>query len=198
MFTGIVEEKGKLIDIKMLVDDGIIEYTFQANKVLEDIKIGESIATNGACLTVVEIGNTFFKANLLQETLNITNFKYLEVGKEVNLERAMKLSDRLNGHLVSGHVEKVYKVSKIEKEHGDLIIDFKYDDEDQKYLTLKGSVTINGVSLTIAKLNEHFFTVCLIPITQAETNLKDLKIGDFVNVEFDLLAKYVERLLKYE
>lgn len=197
MFTGIIEEKGKIINIKQLKDQ-TVEYTIKAKKVLEEMEIGDSIATNGVCLTITEKGNEYFKTNLLQETLNITNLSKLAIDSNVNLERAMKLSARINGHLVAGHVDKTYQLVDKYKVANDLVLEFKFDSIDQKYLSLKGSITINGTSLTIAKLTNHTFLVYLIPITQEETNLSELKIGDFVNIEFDMIAKYLERLTKHE
>lgn len=189
MFTGIVEELGK---IKAITTSSIC---ISARKVLEDTKIGDSIAVNGVCLTVTDLKPSEFSADVSQETLKVTALKELKEGCFVNLERALALNSRLGGHIVSGHIDsmgKLYSISQ-EKEFYNLKIEFP--NEFKKYVVKKGSITINGISLTIAEENDNIVTIAVIPHTYNNTVLKDLKAGSNVNIEFDILAKYVEKIL---
>lgn len=189
MFTGIVEETGK---IKAITDSSIC---ISASKVLEDTKIGDSIAVNGVCLTVTDIRQNEFNADISQETLKVTALSELKNGSNVNLERALTLSSRLGGHIVSGHIDTVGKIYSISQEKEFYNISIEFPNEFKKYVVKKGSITINGISLTIAQENENIVTIAIIPHTYNNTVLKDLKTGSNVNIEFDILAKYVEKNL---
>ena len=189
MFTGIVEETGK---IKAITNSSIC---ISASKVLEDTKIGDSIAVNGVCLTVTDLKQNEFNADISQETLKVTALSELKSGSNVNLERALTLSSRLGGHIVSGHIDAVGKIYSVSQEKEFYNISIEFPSEFKKYVVKKGSITINGISLTIAEENENIVTIAIIPHTYNNTALKDLKTGSNVNIEFDILAKYVEKNL---
>lgn len=193
MFTGIIEELGKISQFEQNKDNAKIE--IQCSKVLEEIKLGDSICVNGVCTTVRELNKNSFKADLSEETLKVTNFSKSKVGDSVNLERALTLKERLNGHIVNGHVDCICSIISILKSNEFYNFRFKLNRELKKYLVKKGSVTINGISLTIANISENEFECAIIPHTYENTNLSTLKIGDFVNLETDILAKYVEKIL---
>jgi riboflavin synthase len=184
MFTGIVEECGRFLRR----DGG--RFRFEASTVLEDAEIGGSIAVNGACLTVVAFGTGWWEADVVDETLSRTTLGRLTPGDPVNLERPVRLSDRLAGHLVQGHVDGVGEVVAPPPE---LVI--RPPDRLARYLAEKGSVAVEGVSLTVARAGDDSFTVAVIPHTAAVTNLGRLQTGDRVNLEVDLVARYVARLL---
>ena len=189
MFTGIIEEVGTITDLK---SDKI---TIKCAEVLSDIKIGDSIAVNGVCLTVTNYTEGSFTADISRETANVTNLCKLSIGHKVNLERALTLSKRLGGHIVSGHIDTVGKVKNITKQDEFYNIRFEFKKEYEKYAIRKGSVAINGISLTIANINNNEFDVALIPHTYGATSFKDIKVGDDVNIEFDVISKYVEKFL---
>ena len=179
MFTGIVEEIGILKSINGST------VTVQCKKVLENTQLGDSIAINGCCQTVTSMTSDTFSANVSDETFRITNFKNMNSGDLVNLERALTPSTRMGGHIVQGHIDCV----------GKYLGDMRFGVEDSKYLVYKGSITVNGVSLTVAKLDGNIFSVAVIPHTLENTNLKNLKVGDLVNIETDILGRYVEKFL---
>ena len=189
MFTGIIEELGK---IKTITQTKI---TVSANTVLNDTHIGDSIAVNGVCLTVTDLGKDFFTADISPETMKVTTLGYLKTGSLVNLERAVQVGARLGGHIVSGHTDSKGKCTNI-KNNGDFYsIEFELVKESIKYAAKKGSIAINGISLTVANISNNKITVAVIPHTYENTDLKTLQIGDFVNIETDILAKYVENFL---
>lgn len=193
MFTGIIEEIG---EVKSFVKDSNgATIVIGCKEVLKDAKLGDSIAVNGCCQTVVDLGQDFFSARISDETLDITTFSYLKSGDEVNLERALTLSSRLGGHIVSGHIDCVGKLVKKEQFTDFYNLGFEIPKSQEKYVVYKGSITINGISLTIAKIDENVFRVAVIPHTYNHTNLCHLKIGDSVNIETDILGKYIEKLL---
>ncbi len=181
MFTGIVEETGivKSFDGKKLV--------IECSKVLENTQIGDSIAIDGCCQTVVSMTSNTFTADVSSETVSITTFKTFKTGKSVNLERALTPSTRIGGHFVQGHVDGTAKYL------GNMT--FELPDKLEKYVVYKGSITVNGVSLTVSKLENMKFSVAVIPHTLQNTNLKELKTGDLVNIETDILGRYVEKFL---
>lgn len=189
MFTGITEEKGKIQTIK---NNSII---IECLKVLDGCKIGDSIAVNGVCLTVTEIGKSFFRADVSPETLKVTALNYLKTGDFVNLERALPANGRFGGHIVSGHIDGIAKVESIFKNGNfyDLLIEL--NPSESRYVIRKGSITVNGISLTVAEITGERVKISVIPHTFEMTNLSDLKSGDFVNIEVDVLAKYVEKFL---
>ena len=186
MFTGLVEKISKVNDISFNSNGAKI--FFEAD--FDDVKLGDSIAINGVCLSVTSINNNIFCADIMNETLNISSLKNLKKGDEINLERAMKLSSRLDGHIVSGHIDCISKVKKITQDGFSKRIVF---DCNTDLIIKKGSIAINGVSLTVSDVKENKFEVSLIPQTLNDTNLKNLKIGDIVNIEYDLFAKYIQK-----
>lgn len=187
MFTGIVEETGK---VQAITDRKVV---IECKKVLEDSKIGDSIAVNGVCLTITSISENSFSADISPETLRVSC--KLKQGEIVNLERAMSADGRFGGHIVSGHVDGVATIVGI-KNNGEFYdLQIKLSDEESKYVIKKGSITINGISLTIAKIEGSLINLAIIPHTYENTCLKWLKNGDFVNIEVDILAKYIEKFL---
>lgn len=189
MFTGLVEKVSKVKEFNLTSNGAKIKFFAD----FENVKIGNSIALNGVCLTVTSMENNIFCADVMRETLSISNLKNLKKGDEVNLERAMKLSDRLDGHIVSGHIDTTATVKEIMRDGFSLRITFLCD---TNLIIKKGSITINGVSLTVCDVNLDNFSVSLIPETIENTNLKNLKIGDIVNIEYDLFAKYIQKFMK--
>lgn len=194
MFTGIVEEIGKIS--KITKGSNSYQFSIAAQKVLSDIKLGDSVATNGACLTVVARTNTNFTVDIMAETVQRTNFSLMKVGDAVNLERAMRLSDRLGGHLVSGHIDAIGKIIGIRKEDIAHILSIEAPKEILDQMLNKGSVAIDGISLTIIALDEQSFQVGIIPHTAQETSLLKKTKGDIVNLETELIGKYVLNFLK--
>ncbi len=193
MFTGIIEEIAIIKNICKGSRDA--ELVVECKKILEDIKIGDSIAINGVCQTVVKFGASSFVVQVSNETLKITNFSSLKAGDKVNLERALTLQNRLGGHVVSGHVDGLARVKNIKKLSEFYNIEFEMEKDLAKYVVKKGSVALNGISLTVVDISLNTFSVAVIPHTFENTVLKYLKIGDFVNLETDIFAKYVEKFL---
>jgi len=193
MFTGLVEEIGKVKQIQNKPDSRII--TVEAKKILEDVKLGDSIAVNGVCLTVIHFADKDFKFEVSRETLIRSNLKEVKIGDYVNLERALRPSDRLGGHIVQGHVDTTGKIYSMEKsEHTQLIIEIPVD-----YTSLvieKGSIAIDGISLTVNYIQGNKIFINIIPHTIENTNLKYRKTGDNVNIEFDIFGKYILKFIK--
>ena len=189
MFTGIIEETGK---IQSVTSNNI---SVEADIVLKDTKIGDSIAVNGVCLTVTKKENKIFTADISTETYRVTNLKNLKTGNLVNLERAMPVNGRFGGHIVSGHIDGIGKIVKINKENEFHNIEIELSPENSKYTVKKGSITINGISLTIAEINNNRIKIAVIPHTFNNTNLHELQNGSIVNIETDILAKYIEKFL---
>ena len=189
MFTGIIEEIGKISSITKST------ITIKSKTVLEDAKLGDSIAVNGVCLTIVDLKKDEFTANISDETFKITNFSELKSGDFVNLERALTLNSRLGGHIVTGHIDTVGEIVSIIDKNEFYDLSVKFDKNFENYVVKKGSITINGISLTIAEINNNTVSVAIIPHTFNNTILKTLKSKDSVNIEFDILAKYVEKNL---
>ena len=189
MFTGIVEEIGT---INNLVNSVL---TIQAEKVLTDIKLGDSIAVNGTCLTVVNFTESKFSVDLAPETLRRTTFGDLNPGDTVNLERALSANDRFGGHMVQGHVDATGRVISIRDEGDSSIFRISNPKRLKPYLVEKGFIAVDGISLTIVKVFTSSFTLSVIPYTRMNTNLRDQTIGGKVNLEVDILAKYVENLM---
>jgi riboflavin synthase len=196
MFTGIVEALGTVI--KVVTGPDSAQITVQSPGFFSDIKLGDSIAVNGCCLTAVTNTDDQFSVDVMKQTLALTNIGALKVGDEVNLEKAMKVSDRLGGHIVQGHVDTLAKLSAINEGVDWYELVFTLPKSYLKYLQPQGSVTLNGVSLTVAKLDDAAtsLSVWLIPETLKRTNLSKLQVGAEVNLEVDVLAKYVERIMK--
>jgi riboflavin synthase len=191
MFTGIIEKTGKIKKI----DKKGGKVFFAVENYLKGIKIGDSISCDGVCLTVIKREKNYFTVELMPETLKRTKFKASKIGDKVNLELALKIGDRLGGHFVSGHIDGIGAVTKIIKDSGNYELIIKIPAVLSKLLPFKGSVAINGVSLTISGAGKGWFKVSLIKHTLEETNLSELKVGDKVNIEIDMLARYLEKLL---
>jgi len=194
MFTGIIEELGTVQRLKRSSNSS--EISIQASKVLEDVKLGDSIAINGVCLTVTSFDREHFTADMMAETLAKTNLKDLGNGQRINLERAARLGDRMGGHLVQGHVDAVGTI--VEQRIVDIAIIFriKVPEEILDYIVAKGSIAIDGISLTVVSVLVDSFTVSIIPHTAKMTTLGFKKPGDTVNLEADIIGRYVEKLLK--
>lgn len=189
IFTGIIEEIGRLADIKKEKD--LYTLKISCKKVLEGTKRGDSIATNGVCLTVTELGDDFYKAEVMVETINSTNFKTLSLGEPLNLERALSPSKRLDGHIVQGHVDGVGEIVNILKRGHEIVYRIKFDSDNFKYIAEKGSIALDGISLTVSKVGENYFEVSIIPTTIADTNLASKKLGEKINIETDIIGRYV-------
>ncbi|WP_182200699.1 riboflavin synthase [Paraliobacillus salinarum] len=194
MFTGIVEEKGTILSVKQQANS--LKLVIQAKTVLSDVKVGDSIAVNGVCLTVTSFLADQFTVDVMPETFRFSSLSQIHVGTEVNLERAMQANGRFGGHFVSGHVDKVGEISNIWTEANARYFSIKVDKKDSKYLMSKGSVTVDGTSLTIFDVDTDHFVISLIPETQEKTILGEKRQGDLVNLEFDMLAKYMENLIR--
>jgi riboflavin synthase len=195
MFTGIVEELGHVRSVTPRADGARIE--IEAQKVLDDAEIGASIAVNGCCLTVVASGEDWWQADAVVETLRRTNLGALAPGDPVNLERPVRLDDRLGGHMVQGHVDGVATISvRDEQTDGSVLVRFVAPADVLKYVVHKGSITVDGISLTVAAVHDDGFSVAVIPHTLDVTTLGTKAVGSTVNLEADVLAKYVERLLE--
>ncbi|WBT07762.1 riboflavin synthase [Corynebacterium sp. SCR221107] len=193
MFTGIVEELGTVAGIEQLGDS--IRLRVNATKVVSDVHAGDSICVSGVCLTVIEFDDAGFVADVMQESLDRSALGELVVGAPVNLERAMPVTGRLGGHIMQGHVDGVTTLlSREHSEHWD-VLRFKLPSELARYVVEKGSIAISGTSLTVSAIGEDWFEVSLIPTTLAETILGGLTVGATVNVEVDVVAKYVEKML---
>lgn len=189
IFTGIIEEIGRLADIKKEKD----LYTLKVicKKVLEGTKKGDSIATNGVCLTVTELGDEYYKAEVMVETINSTNFKTLSGGEALNLERALSPVKRLDGHIVQGHVDGVGEIVNILKRGHEIVYRIKFESDNFKYIAEKGSIALDGISLTVSKVGENYFEVSIIPTTIADTNLASKDLGEKINIETDIIGRYV-------
>ena len=193
MFTGIIEEVGHVKSLHRGAKSFTLEV--EAEKVLEGTLVGDSIATNGVCLTVTSLTGHGFTADVMPETVNRTALGELVSGSPVNLERALSLQTRLGGHIVSGHIDGTGRITDRRQDDTALWITVGCDSKLLRYIIEKGSVTLQGVSLTVARVDERSFAVSLIPHTQAATTLHQAKVGDLVNIENDIIAKYVEKLL---
>lgn len=194
MFTGIVEEIGEIKGIKRGEKSSVL--VVKANKVLEETRVGDSICTNGVCLTVININRDTFEADVMAETLCKSTLGNLSIGSKVNLERALSLATRLGGHIVSGHIDGVGEVISLVKEDNATWVSVKAEPELLRYIVYKGSIAIDGISLTVAYVDNEIFKVSIIPHTGEETILLKKKCGDTVNLECDVIGKYVEKLLR--
>lgn len=190
MFTGIIETLGNVIAIQQ--EQSNVHYTIESS-ITSELKIDQSVAHNGVCLTVVSIDGNQYVVTAIQETLNRTALNEWEVGTKVNLERCMQMNGRLDGHIVQGHVDTVGRCTKIEDMDGSWKYTIEYDTKD--VTVEKGSITINGTSLTVVDSAPGLLSVCIIPYTYEYTNFHQLKEGDLVNLEFDIIGKYVAKLL---
>jgi len=192
MFTGIIEEAGEVVQLKR--DKENMHITVKSN-FCSELQIDQSLAHNGVCLTVVELSENNYTVTAIKETMDKSNLGDLKIGDKINLERAMLLGDRLDGHIVQGHVDQVAKCTHIETLEGSWFYTFEYDEKLENLTIEKGSITINGVSLTVVNSKKNNFGVAIIPYTYEHTNFHKFKVGDLVNLEFDVIGKYVAKLL---
>lgn len=193
MFTGIIEEVGQVKALKRGANSIIL--TVGATTIMDDLKLGDSVATNGVCLTVTALGKDFFQADVMHETMNRSSLGSLKPGSHVNLERAMPANGRFGGHMVSGHIDGTGKIVAVEKDDNAVWYTISADQQILRYIIEKGSIAIDGISLTVAKVTEHDFSVSIIPHTLKETILAEKKIGDIVNLENDMVGKYIEKFM---
>ncbi len=193
MFTGIIEDVGVITSLNKELNNLHISIK---SSITSELKIDQSIAHNGVCLTVIEINDDTYTVTAIKETLEKTNLETLKINDKVNLERAMKLGDRLDGHIVQGHVDQTAVCTNIEEDNGSWVFTFKYDSKLNNLTIEKGSITINGTSLTVVNSKKDSFSVAIIPYTYEHTNFNAFKIGTVVNLEFDVLGKYVAKLLE--
>ncbi|AOW21442.1 riboflavin synthase [Urechidicola croceus] len=192
MFTGIIETIGVVKNIEQ--ENENFHISVQSD-ITSELKIDQSVAHNGVCLTVVAIKNNIYTVTAIKETLDKTNLNSLKINDELNLERAMKLGSRLDGHIVQGHVDQIATCTDIESQDGSWIYTFSYDKKLNNITIEKGSITVNGVSLTVVNSKKNSFSVAIIPYTLNHTNFKNIDIGNTVNLEFDVIGKYVARLM---
>lgn len=192
MFTGIIETLGKISDVR--IDKGNLHYIIES-PISNELKIDQSVSHNGVCLTVVDIAGTNHTVTAVEETLSKSNLGMLKIGDLVNLERSMQMNGRLDGHIVQGHVDQTAECTLIQTLPGSWLYTFRYDPAPGNVTVEKGSICVNGVSLTVFDSLSHSFSVAIIPYTYEYTNMQHLKQGDTVNLEFDIIGKYVARLL---
>ena len=200
MFSGIVEEYATLV--ALVKEKENIHFTFKCS-FTEDLKIDQSIAHNGVCLTVVDITDDTYTVTAMKETLERSNLGLLKVGDKVNIERSMVMNARLDGHIVQGHVDQTARCTQIDLVDGSRYYTFTYDVDPKMavkgYMTVeKGSVTVNGVSLTVCNSQDNSFQVAIIPYTYEHTNFQQIEVGSIVNLEFDIIGKYISRIMHFE
>ena len=191
MFTGIIETIGIIKDLKK--DNDNLHITVSSN-ITHELKIDQSVAHNGVCLTVIAINNDEYTVTAIRETIEKTNLAELKIGDLINLERGMRLGDRLDGHIVQGHVDQTGVCKSVEEASGSWYFAFEYNRNLNNITIEKGSITVNGVSLTVVNSKENEFSVAIIPYTFENTNFKNVKIGTKINLEFDVVGKYIARL----
>lgn len=194
MFTGIVESVGNIKAIEIEGDNH--HFTISSN-ISKELKIDQSVSHNGICLTVISQNNSEHVVTAIHETIQKTNMGNLKVGQLLNLERCLKIGDRLDGHMVQGHVDDTIECSEISEENGSWRIRFKSKNINDRLIVSKGSICLNGISLTVANLGKGFVEVAIIPYTYENTNFRKLKIGEFVNIEYDILGKYILKNIKH-
>ncbi len=191
MFTGIIEGMGTVSNLKKELDN--LHITIKSD-ITKELKIDQSIAHNGVCLTVVDITDDLYTVTAINETLEKSNLGVFNIGDKINLERAMVLGERLDGHIVQGHVDQIATCTNVTEENGSWMFTFRYDDSINNITIEKGSITVNGVSLTVVNSKDAEFSVAIIPYTFDNTNFGYIKSGTVVNLEFDVIGKYVQRL----
>lgn len=194
MFTGIIEDLGKITKLEQI--NGNLNITVKCS-FTDELKIDQSVSHNGVCLTVIKIEDSEYTVTAIDETLKKTNLENLVLNQEINLERGMKLGDRLDGHIVQGHVDQIGYCDNILEKDGSWVFTFSYDESSGNVTIEKGSITVNGVSLTVVDSTQNAFSVAIIPYTFDHTTFKNLSVGDNVNLEFDVIGKYVNRLTSF-
>jgi len=194
MFTGIIEDLGSIFNV---TKNGEFTVFNVESKLANEMNLGDSIALNGVCLTVVDLESNIFTVNVVKETLDKTNFKDLLLGGKINLERALSVSSRLNGHFVQGHIESIGKIIDIQLNDNQVDLIINLDEKSLKYCIYKGSIAIDGISLTIAEIDGNNIRIAIIPFTWQHTNLSNKVVGDYVNIETDMLSKYVEKIINH-
>lgn len=195
MFTGIIEEKGRIIAIRRGVRSSVLQIAGQ--KIFGDLKLGDSVAVNGVCLTVTDMADSTFTADVMSETLSRSSLGELKPGSPVNLERAMAADGRFGGHIVSGHIDGVGTITKVRRDDNAVWYTVKAPEKLMRYIVEKGSIAIDGISLTVARADREEFSVAIIPHTLRETVLESKGVGSIVNLENDVVGKYVERFLAW-
>lgn len=190
MFTGIIEELAEVVNIKQ---EGSNLHISCKSTISSELKIDQSVAHNGVCLTIVDVKKNIHTVTAIKETLDTSNLELLEIGSKVNLERCLRMNDRFDGHMVQGHVDQIAKCTAIKKEDGSHVLTFKHKQSDN-ITVKKGSVCVNGVSFTVVNSTDTSFSVAIIPYTFKHTNFHSLKVGQIVNVEFDILGKYISKM----
>ena len=193
MFTGLIEELGTISALEK--EGSNLNIQISCSKVLSDIELGASIAIDGVCQTVTKFDDKSFWVTAIKETLDLTNFHQLQISSKVNLERCLRPQDRLGGHIVQGHVDSMASLERVDTLDGSYELYFKIEPKASRYIIYKGSIAINGISLTVARIDETILKVCIIPKTWEMTNLAQLKLGQKVNIEVDQVAKYIEKLV---
>lgn len=194
MFTGIIETLGNVVDLKR--NDGNLELII-SSAITHELKIDQSVAHNGICLTVVELKDNWHRVTAIDETLKKTNLGSIAIGDEVNLERCMQMNGRLDGHIVQGHVDQTGECLSVEDQNGSWLYTFRYKPSVNNLVVEKGSICINGISLTAFNAVDDLFSVAIIPYTYQHTNIKSVKPGTLVNLEFDIIGKYVARMAAF-
>ena len=195
MFTGIIEEVGKIVNFLKRSDSLLLE--IEAPETVKNCNLGDSICVNGVCLTVTKLTKNSFFADVSPETYRKTNLKFFKTGSLVNLEKSLTLSKPLGGHIVTGHIDDVGKIVEINKLRDFYEIIVEFSENLRKYIVEKGSIAINGISLTVNRVYDNKISLMIIPHTMNDTNLRNVNIGDLVNIEVDIIGKYVENMLKY-
>ena len=196
MFSGIVESTGKVV--KVIKEEGNVHYTLECS-FANELKIDQSMSHNGVCLTVVDVKDNTYTVTAIKETLDKTNLGQMVIGDKVNLERSTKLDGRLDGHMVQGHVDQVAVCTNVKEADGSWYFTFEYEPTQDDYITVeKGSISVNGVSLTVVNSQDRTFQVAIIPYTYDETNFHQFKNGTIVNLEFDILGKYITKIVKQQ
>ena len=191
MFTGIIEAFAKVKTLNKVGEN--LQIKFECN-LAEELKIDQSVSHNGVCLTVEKCEGKYYSVTAIKETLDKTNLGHLQIGDYVNIERSLKIGDRLDGHIVQGHVDQIAKCISYETLDGSWFFTFEYNQKSGNITIEKGSITVNGVSLTVVNSEENRFSVAIIPYTFEHTNFKQIEIGSFVNIEFDMIGKYIAKL----
>lgn len=193
MFTGIIEQSGK---VEQIINEGTNRHFWVSSPITNELKIDQSLAHNGVCLTVVEIKDSTYRVTAVDETLNRTNLGLYRVNDKINLERSMPANGRFDGHIVQGHVDDTAICKSVENKNGSWVYSFKINNATNKNLLVeKGSVCLNGISLTVASITDDSFTVAIIPYTYENTNMHSLREGSIVNIEYDILGKYIAKIL---